>query len=464
MVEHVNMSTDFTWQEAFFEAQGMRVEMFDFYHRRRNIMKYIRSFAMIFMLCGFTSILFAQEKGIKILQLDPPHSGITFSKAMPVEKETIQVRVKLANDTQKEVKGVVVRFYQEEKGSSRSLLIGEQKVNFSAESEPVSIEQKWTTSENGFYIVRVLLDPDNRVSGASKEKSMEREIPVLAKDLTFHFWRAPQWMKYPTVVMTKKEDIPYWQNRGVVPGRWAWGYAAGKMKWTEKNFVDSWTQYVKDKWPAICIDEFGGGTRQIDIDMRNALIATKKAEPDLLLTIWVTSLADPVKEAFQEAADLVMVERYITSFTGYRGFTTQWEKAVELGIAHKTILTLGLGRWVTHEQELISQIEYIKKLLPQVPGLGFFSTAEDHLNQAIDRAIYDYFLKPVVWIEKSEKDTVTIINTGGMDAKNVEVVFGKGAIKQRVPLIKVNSRTTLKMPAGYSDTTITKSDRYTVLD
>ncbi|MFA7517121.1 MAG: hypothetical protein WC049_09125, partial [Candidatus Ratteibacteria bacterium] len=60
--------------------------------------------------------------------------------------------------------------------------------------------------------------------------------------------------------------------------------------------------------------------------------------------------------------------------------------------------------------------------------------------------------------------TVTIINTGGMDAKNVEVVFGKGAIKQRVPLIKVNSRTTLKMPAGYSDTTITKSDRYTVLD
>ncbi len=428
-------------------------------------MRYIRSFAMIFMLCGFTTLLFAQEKGIKILQLDPPHSGITFSKAMPVEKETIQVRVKLANDTQKEVKGVVVRFYQEEKGSSRSLLIGEQKVNFSAESEPVSIEQKWTTPENGFYIVRVLLDPDNRVSGASKEKSMEAEIPVLAKDLVFHLWSAPQWLKYPTIVMTRdKGPTPeYWKERGVIPGRWSWGCAAGKLKWGEKEFIASWTRPGKEQWPAICIDEFSAGTRQIDIDMRNALIATKKAKPDLLLTVWVTGVADPIKEAFQEAADLVMIEYYVTFFGNYKGFTTRWEKAKELGLAHKSILTLGVGSWVTHEQELRSQVEYIKKLLPPVPGLGIFGSPADHMFEAIDRAIYDYFLKPVVWIEKTQKNSVTIMNTGGMDAKNVEIRYGKGALKQTIPLIKAGKNLTLTLPAHYTDISIIPSDQYTIL-
>ena len=158
-------------------------------------MRSIRAFLLSLIFCGFTALLFAQGEGIEILQLDPPHSGITFSKAIPVEKETIQIRVKIANYTQKEAQGVLLRFYQQEKGSTRSLVIGEQKVNLSAEQEPVSIEQKWNTPENGFYRVRLLLDPDNRVSPASTKKNMEAEIPVLAKRACLPLLERSQWIK-----------------------------------------------------------------------------------------------------------------------------------------------------------------------------------------------------------------------------------------------------------------------------
>ncbi|MFA5645237.1 MAG: hypothetical protein WDA18_02635 [Candidatus Ratteibacteria bacterium] len=425
---------------------------------------HIKPLLLSLFFLGFTGLLFANEQTISFTQNDPPHSGITLSKAIPKEGEPLSIRVNVTNSINKEMKGVEVRFFHIEKETGTESTIGRQFITLSAGPSTTLVEQKWNAPENGFYLIRVLLDPENKISPSNNAKKMEQEVAIVAKQLHFHFWDAPKWMKYPTIVMcNKQEELDYWKMRGVIPARWERGIKGRKDNWDMEKYVSRWTSHVKMGWPAICIDEFGRGTSVTDAYMRSALVESKKIVPDLFISLWITGIGDSPEEILKTSADLVMIERYKESFVGYIGFNQQWEKAVSMGLEKNSILCLGLGRWITTEQELINQMRYIKKLQPPMPGVGFFGSAADHIYQAVDRAIYDYFLKPVLWIDKTESGDAVIVNTGGMDAKKIVITYAQGAMKIGVPLLKAGESIILHIPASHAEIIIEPSEFYSVL-
>jgi len=106
---------------------------------------------------------------------------------------------------------------------------------------------------------------------------------------------------------------------------------------------------------------------------------------------------------------------------------------------------------------------------PDMPGIGFFPNVPPRLTKAIDTAIDDYFLRPVVTTDVQDNHVV-VRNIGETPAKNVELAF-LDAQNSRLP----NGRTISRLapgtevrealrPGAVKVEVIAAPERYTALD
>jgi len=424
------------------------------------------------LICGLCVGTVKSAEDTNALSVD-----ITLFKAIPAENDKVEIGAKVVNNGAAEAEGVNVIFrITDDKGA----------VSFSAKDIITSIpsnsfavsRQFWEPGKNGFYRLEIVVDHKDRPREKSKIKKAVLEIPVVKENIHIHYWYAPKTQKYVTIIRCGDEDKGYWRDRGVIPSRWTCGYAC--RKYIKKDATESEIkEYYIKLWSSalsnshsISIDEFGSSKPPLSVAMDSALVEVKKRFPESFICPYIPGLTENSIKSFKEAADLVLPERYFHSSACYSGFNREWLHAREGGIAGKTLFCLGLGSgWINTEGELLNQVRYIRKLAPEMKGIAFFGRTIEVIYQSIDKAVLDYYIKPVIFARPAANMQYSIKNIGGMDAKEVRIEFYQGwpelgAEKKGEKIIKelkVNEEVTVQAPEGVNVVVPVTTEKHTGL-
>ncbi|NOY79611.1 MAG: hypothetical protein GXP31_01270 [Kiritimatiellaeota bacterium] len=295
-----------------------------------------------------------------------------------------------------------------------------------------SLETVLAFAAPGWYEIRGSADsPGGRFEIAVQQ-------PVTRRRVDFAWYQAENGreLRWPTIQLTagKPEEQAYWRRRGVLPARWC-GAACGKNKPVE-YFAKKWSSF-----PAIAIDEFGGGAEAC-AKFARALVEARKRRPHTFIAVWFCGGYDYWPE-LRDTIDLFLPEVYL-NFTQYN--LSRFDKIVALGrrtgVFAKMLPGLGINvvknkdgsiRYRPAVDELVAEVRYLKQIAPDLRGLAFFTygSAEPAVRAAMDRACRDYFLRPVADIlgatcrpEVAPPGVPGIVavrlrNAGGMPARGV---------------------------------------------
>ena len=403
---------------------------------------------------------------------DIADSDIFLSKTLPTQGDEILVKARIHNKGERSALGVEVCFYQQNREGDTTLIGEKHLIDEITTNSYITLTQLWIAPQNDFYKITVVMDPDHKLK--EKDESNNKacfNVPVVARELFFHYWSCPESTRYVTIRKVEYNEMAYWKERGVLPVRWMWG-----VQWpdaTEEKYVKLWSTFAqKQGYSGIAIDEFGALDGPKNHWMNSAIVKAKKNSPDLFISAWITGLSEGAARAFETGADLVLVECYIASYLNYQKFDKTWAMAKKMGIADKTLFTLGFKNWVTTEQEVVRQIRHIKKTAPEMPGLSFYQSGPEHLHKAADQAVYDYFIKPVIWVNDLSSDKATIKNVGGIDAEDITMNFlsrkpkkgGKMIGSGRIDSLTSGAERMITIPAGTGYVLVLPNENYTVLD
>ena len=297
------------------------------------------------------------------------------------------------------------------------------------------------------------------------------EVFVTSRKLHFNYWQARLEQRRVTSVMdnskTTKAAIQ-WKRRGVLP----LGYKSGQWHWAHgydsaEKIARLWTELPEERG-GIVIDEFGGGD-EIDQQLGDALRLTRKQRPTVFIAPYCLSVSGQKMIDGYRQADLILVETYTPDWRWDGFITGRWKTAVDAGLKTKSIAVLGLGsQWIGTERELRRVFRMVRATCPEMPGVGFFPDIPPRLMKAVDSAIEDYFLGPVVEV-RVDSDKFTVRNIGETQAADVEVKFldrhGKRVSKSKViPRLRPWSNLSGDLPpAAASAEIVAAPDRYTAL-
>lgn len=439
---------------------------------RRDKIQFMNVSVMI--VCLFFSVLAGAEESLPDLCIstnDFVNSDVTLSKALPKEGDRVTIRAKVHNKGDLLCSDIGVQFCLEN-SRKEVTVIGEKTVETIAAGGVVEVTQEWNLPQNGFYKVLVVIDPADKIK--EKDKSNNKaffEVPVLAKDLHVYYWVCPKSNRYVTSLMPGKEGANYWAERGVIPTKSREGFI--QWNWTEEQFANTWPPPEKEGWGGIAIDEFGD-TGPLGDRMAAALIKTKERYPNLYIVVWAAGLGGASSiEAYRKAkVDLLIAETYCYGFPVYGKFDAYWKQAQKYGLTDRLVFAIAFGSDCTTEQELVRQVKYIKKLAPEMKGVGFFTEAPAHLYASADKAVLDYYVKPVIWVKNIGLTEAIITNIGGMDAGEVDIEFlsgkqeegGKNLGVTKLNRLKAGSEVSLKIPSGTKNVLIVPKEHYTVLE
>jgi hypothetical protein len=275
---------------------------------------------------------------------------------------------------------------------------------------------------------------------------------VTATRLHFHYWGCPPTQRYVTAVMANDKDgkaSRRWRDRGAATLRWKGGYCYQDERPTPEHYVKAWSQVPAGR-DGILIDEFGGGS-EVDQRMGRALVELRRRRPDLAIVPYCVGLKGEDMIAGFRASDLCLPECYAGDWRSY-GVFRRWKAVAKHGLAHKTVAALGIGhKWATTEAEIRQQFAYLRSTCPEMPGMSFFPRVPPRLSGAIDRAIEDYFLRPVILLDwKRGATTTTVRNIGQMNAEGIAVLCHRGEKASRLSIAKLpaGQSKTLRVPTG----------------
>ena len=251
------------------------------------------------------------------------------------------------------------------------------------------------------------------------------DVFATTRKLHFNYWACGREQRYLTSVMdnTKKGGSPReWRRRGVLPLVWKGGH----WLWTHdhdspEKVADNWLSVPQGR-VGVMIDEFGGGG-EVDQQLGTALLLTRRRDPRTFLAPYCLSVAgEKMIEGFAQS-DLILVETYTADWRGDGTITGRWRSAAKAGLTEKSIAVLGVGsQWTGTAKELRRIFRMVRATCPDMPGLGFFPNVPPRLAEAVDAAIEDYFLRPVITASVQE-GRVVLRNIGETPATGVELAF-----------------------------------------
>jgi len=271
----------------------------------------------------------------------------------------------------------------------------------------------WTPGDAGEY------DVSAKVDGEALEA---RQVFAVHRRLHFNHWACPPSQRYVTSVMENGKEpgaAQAWLDRGVMPLRWKGGVCDFERLREAGAFANYWSD-IAGPQVGIMIDEFGGGS-DTDQTMGQALPLLRERSPELFQAPYCVGVSGDDMVAGFAQADLVLIETYAQDWRGYRGIEARVQSAVDAGIGDRAIAVLGLSYWASTERELRRQIAFARWRFPDMPGIGFFPQFVPEQSEAIDRAVYDYFLGPALLLKDGE-----VRNIGQLPARDVRLRAADG--------------------------------------
>ena len=329
---------------------------------------------------------------------------------------------------------------------------------------------RWTPQRTGSCrITATVRGPQG--SELKQFKVSPAQVHVTSRRLHFNYWQARPEQRFVTSVMDNSkttEAAIRWKRRGVMP----LGYKSGQWHWAHGyDSPEKMTTLWKDlpaQRAGIVIDEFGGGDA-VDQQLGEALLLTREQRPKMFIAPYCLSVSGSKMIDGYRQSNLILVETYTSDWRWDGTITGRWKTAVDAGLKDKSIAVLGLGsQWIGTERELRRVFRMIRATCPHMPGVGFFPDVPPRLMKAVDSAIEDYFLNPVIEA-RVDKGRFTVRNIGESAAANIEVRFfndeGKRVAAGRV-ITELNpwAEVSGELPPGAATVAITPApDRYTVL-
>jgi hypothetical protein len=369
-------------------------------------------------------------RGAPAAPLTVGSAEIGLSKRIPVAGETVTLLVPVAAD--QDWRGAVRLRASAARDGGRAVEFASREVIVESEAgQSRDIEVTWQPKETGFYTLSFELI----AAGTQPQRAESGPVAVVARGLYFPWFGTPKefrWCNVPTTV--KEEDVAWWLRRGAIPC--AWRGAACYKEWPLEKFVE---HYGSSRW--IAIDEIGGPGPDTDRFIA-ALRTVKKAQPDRFTAVWFMG-AHRYWADVTDVVDLFIPEVYLNYRGNHLGtFDSYIEQTRAAGVMDRTVCGLGINI-VTDEEtkqprvsptkaDVLRQIRHLKRLAPEMPGVGFFTSdsAAEGVAEYADELCGEYFVKPVVTISRNRVDLLpgnpphaelTVSNCGGMTARNVGV-------------------------------------------
>jgi hypothetical protein len=165
--------------------------------------------------------------------------------------------------------------------------------------------------------------------------------------------------------------------------------------------------------------------------MANALVRAHEAAPDKTIVVWQAGLSPAeVAQAYRCAADWIIPECYMNYFdNNFLQFRYRISRMREYGLIHKSVMGLSCtsDKIGTTAEGLEEQVRYVRRLAPEMPGLGFYKAygSGEALVGAADALCFTYFVKPTLLAKRGEGKAgfVLLENIGAMTAKDIAYTF-----------------------------------------
>ncbi len=285
----------------------------------------------------------------------------------------------------------------------------EQRAEVSWTPEEVGEREAWIT---------VRLDSGEAVSSAG------RPLFVTPHRLHFNHWSYADDQLWVTSLLTRSdEDLDReWKRGGVRVLDWAWGYShpdAATM--TASEWAAMWLD-MPGRYDGFMLDEFGGGTSEIDQVMGQAVQLVEDQAPELFTALYSVGLSGEDMRSGYQVADLGLAETYAMDWRGYSTWDARYGEYVDAGIQDHSLGVLAMYL-ASHEAELRQQVAYVRSTFPDMPGLAFFADAQSAAaTEALDGIIWDFYLAPALLLVDDGSGLV-LRNLGALPASDVEVVF-----------------------------------------
>ena len=428
------------------------------------------SMIVVWVVCSALSVVAADDLySVSPGSVDQP--DITCSRAIPIaqQKTTITARVRGGG-----VHPVPLRFVLTKDDSAPLTLTARPQKNAADRDNPdvkyVDYKATWVPSEPGMYALTVDVDPeDTKHDSVRANNTATVTMPVVWRELHIIPWGQTRHLKWTTAMAQEfprnRSDLPaldYWHHRGAKVLGFMYTKERNLMKLSEqdmtKHLVKKAGMYEAAGVDGLIIDETGsyGTPDGFEFIRRfgNAYGVVHEKYPQLKVYNWI---AGPLHRQEVENGvrnDHIMLGECYEAIHARRGPT--WRRRLEGYISKlgpKNMIALGVGGDCgrSYRPQIESSVRMIRELEPDMPGLCYYQAPylkkvksyEGSLLEFLDRLTLDYFIKPVLTIERQHPleewerkaeggppklgDSVSlrteIRNIGGMPAKDVKVKF-----------------------------------------
>jgi hypothetical protein len=421
-----------------------------------------------------------------LVRLDADDLG--FSQRLPVAGHEVQVLLPVANPGPETVRVHGTLSCQAVADHGVRDELAPASIDFDLPpSAARDVPLTWTPRETGFYTLRLTLSLLDR----RPVRATFGPVAVVARDLYFAWFGAPKhfrWCNVPTTV--KPGDEAWWLRRGAIPCQWTGGVCY--REWSQAQFVEHY------RAPWIAIDEVGGPGE--DTDKFIGALRELEAEPgERFNAIWFMGTHDYWRDV-TDVVDLFLPEVYLNYRSNHLGqIDTYLEGTRRAGVLDRTVFGLGINlirdeqsgevRVAPTKDDVLRQFRYLKRVAPEMPGLGFFTSdsAAPGVAEYADELCGEYFVKPVCTLldgglsiadGQPRRAVITLANHGGMTARDVRLRVaqrtsdGRALLDRTVTVHRLDSlqRREVSVPlaraagVGLVSAEILPSESYTLLD
>lgn len=243
--------------------------------------------------------------------------------------------------------------------------------------------------------------------------SLSTTIWVTSRPLIFHWWDASLAQKNITSVMS---DDPAWIHRGVSAVKWVGGEAYsrgidGHFWTTASEWLSHWMQ--GDAADGVAIDEafFDSGFPTDPIV--HAISQLRQARGGgYAIHLWSMGFG----AGFADHAETLrndQVKVLIEDYTGdWETHLAKWAHARAYGLADQSVFGIWPGQApLTSVAAVRADLALLRLAAPEAPGVAIFDP-DPALLPAIDQAIEDFFLKPVIHLSHPANGKLRVWNLG----------------------------------------------------
>jgi hypothetical protein len=276
-------------------------------------------------------------------------------------------------------------------------------------------------------------------------------IWVTTRKMKFHWWSCTLAQKQVTEVM---QSDPAWQARGVSRVDWTGGEAYSRgvdgHNWTTASeWYNGWTYaYNKD---GMALDEIFCDDAFPTPQILDAVAMVRQAKgADYSINVWMAGFGSNFASGaakLKASNATVLIEDYYGTWNLHK---SRWDAVRAHGLQNQAISGIWPGNTnLTNEAEIRTDVAYVRLAAPEANGIAIFAPAAGLLD-ACDRAIEDYYLKPLIHLSVNATGQLIVWNLGNEDATgfSLQLLDNGNGVLETIDLsaLASNAKQTLSVP------------------